>query len=78
MIRELVTRTSLIVGLFGSSEKASCPDDEHSKILKAIQSRDPEQAEDLLRLHLTHIQNGRDMGVRQQPQDDLATILGST
>jgi DNA-binding GntR family transcriptional regulator len=78
MMRELVTRTSLIVGLFGSSGSASCPDDEHIKILKAIQSRDPKRAEKLLMSHLSHIQNGLDMDARKQPQDDLASILGAT
>ncbi|NIZ12511.1 GntR family transcriptional regulator [Phaeobacter sp. HF9A] len=77
MMRELVTRTSLIVGLFGSSENASCPDDEHSNILQAIQSQDPEQAERLLISHLEHIQSGLDMNARPDPQDDLAAILGS-
>jgi len=77
MMRELVTRTSLIVGLFGSSENASCPDDEHGNILRAIQSQNPELAEQLLISHLAHIQNGLDMDARQEPQDDLATILGS-
>jgi DNA-binding GntR family transcriptional regulator len=77
MMRELVTRTSLIVGLFGSSENASCPDDEHSNILKAIQSQNPEIAEQLLISHLNHIQSGLDMEAHQEPQDDLAAILGS-
>lgn len=77
MMRELVTRTSLIVGLFGSSENASCPDDEHSNILKAIEAQDPELAERLLVSHLNHIQSGLDMETRQAPQDDLAAILGS-
>lgn len=77
MMRELVTRTSLIVGLFGSSENASCPDDEHSNILKAIQSQNPVLAEQLLMSHLDHIQSGLDMEVHQEPQDDLAAILGS-
>lgn len=77
MMRELVTRTSLIVGLFGSSENASCPEDEHTHILQAIQARDPERAEQLLVSHLEHIQSGLDMETRQQPPDDLATILGS-
>ncbi len=77
MMRELVTRTSLIVGLFGSPENANCPDDEHSNILKAIQSQNPEMAEQLLISHLNHIQSGLDMESRQQPQDDLAAILGS-
>lgn len=78
MMRELVTRTSLIVGLFGSSENASCPDDEHSKILKAIQLRDPDQSEELLVSHLKHIQNGLVMDTRRQPQGDLAAILSSS
>jgi len=77
MMRELVTRTSLIVGLFGISENASCPDTEHSDILKAIQSHNPERAEQLLISHLGHIQSGLDMDARQDPQDDLAAILGS-
>ncbi len=76
MMRELVTRTSLIVGLFGSSKNASCPDDEHANILRAIRSRDPDEAERLLISHLNHIQGGLDMEVRKQPQDDLAAILG--
>ena len=77
MMRELVTRTSLIVGLFGSSKDASCPDDEHNKILNAIQSGDPDKAEALLKSHLNHIQNGLDMHITKPPHDDLGIILGS-
>ena len=77
MMRELVTRTSLIVGLFDSSENANCPDDEHSNILQAIQSQNLELAEQLLISHLNHIQRGLNMEERQEPHDDLATILGS-
>lgn len=77
VMRELVTRTSLIVGLFGSSQNASCPEDEHTNILNAILARDPDQAEALLMSHLGHIQSGLDMDARPQPQDDLAVILGA-
>ncbi len=75
MMRELVTRTSLIVGIFGSSDNASCPEDEHAKILDAIKTGDPESAVQLLTSHLAHIQGGLDMDTRMQPQDDLASIL---
>lgn len=78
VMRELVTRTSLIVGLFGVQGNASCPDDEHAKILEAIRNRDPKRAEQLLVSHLNHIQSGLDMDARKRPQDDLASILGST
>ena len=77
MMRELVTRTSLIIGLFGSSENASCPDDEHIHILRAIESHNAPRAEQLLISHLEHIQRGLDMETQHPPQDDLATILGS-
>ncbi|MFK7940655.1 MAG: GntR family transcriptional regulator [Roseovarius sp.] len=77
MMRELVTRTSLIVGLFGSSGNASCPDDEHTNILNAIQSQDPDNAERLLIAHLNHIQSGLDMQTQPQPENDLAAILGT-
>ena len=76
MMKELVTRTSLIVGLFGSSENATCPDDEHAKILHAVQAHDPDQAAKLLISHLDHIQSGLDMDSRVEPKDDLVPILG--
>jgi len=78
MMRELVTRTSLIVGLFGRSSNSSCPDGEHAAILDAIQQRDPKRAEKRLILHLGHIQNGLDMNARKPPLDDLASILGAS
>ena len=76
MMRELVTRTSLIVGLFGSPNNSSCPDDEHSQILQAIKSGNADEAEKRVIHHLTHIQSGLDMQTAQPHEDDLATILG--
>lgn len=76
MMRELITRTSMIVGLFGSTDHASCPDDEHAKILTAIRSSDPNRAEQLLVSHLNHIQSGLNMDARKQPRDDLSKIFG--
>ena len=77
VVRELVTRTSLIVGLFATSPRLSCPDDEHAAILSAIRNRDPQQAEALMITHLEHIQQGLDMASRKVAHDDLAEILGS-
>lgn len=75
MMRELITKTSLIVGLFGLSQNASCPDDEHSQILIAIQSKNPSLAENLIISHLNHIQEALDMETHQVQQDDLTAIL---
>lgn len=77
IIRELVTRTSLIVGLFGDAANSSCPDDEHANILTAIEAGDAKLAEKLGKRHLSHIEAGLDLSPAKQVQTDLAIILGA-
>jgi len=75
MMRELVTKTSLIVGLFGRPRSTSCPDDEHSNILKAIESGDADKVEKLVKEHLHHIRESLNMDIVSQPANDLEKIL---
>ena len=75
IIRELVTRTSLIVGLFGDAENSSCPDDEHANILNAIEAGKSNLAEKLVSRHLLHIQAGLDLSPAKSVQTDLTKIL---
>lgn len=77
VIRELVTRTSLIVALFGASRSTTCPDDEHELIIDAIVSGDARAAEDTIRHHILHVQNGLDLERTQRTEPDLAKILSS-
>ena len=77
VVRELVTRTSLIIGLFGSSGSSSCPDHEHREIVDAIEKRDPDAAESLVRAHLEHIEADLDLATERDSQPDLVTILGT-
>lgn len=76
VIRELVTRTSLIVGLFGVNRESSCPENEHRLIVEAIADRDGDRAEDLVRHHLKHIQDGLDLTRAEDKRPDIAKILG--
>ncbi len=57
-LRELVTRTSLIVALLGDNISTWCPDHEHELILSAIEKGDPDLAEKLLLEHLKKIRRG--------------------
>ncbi|MCY4100763.1 MAG: GntR family transcriptional regulator [Rhodobacteraceae bacterium] len=57
-LRELVTRTSLIVALLGDNISTWCPDHEHELILSAIESGDQDLAEKLLINHLIKIRRG--------------------
>ncbi|WP_037314093.1 GntR family transcriptional regulator [Ruegeria halocynthiae] len=75
VVRELVTRTSLIVALFGTNQASTCPDDEHASIIDAIVSGDPQSAEDTIRHHILHVQNGLDLNQSQKAEPDLAKIL---
>ncbi|MCP4383327.1 MAG: GntR family transcriptional regulator [Hyphomicrobiales bacterium] len=75
LIRELVTRTSLIVGLFGVNRESTCPEEEHSQIVEAIAAGDGDRAEAVVRHHLSHIQNGLDLTSVAKDQPDLARIL---
>ena len=71
MVRQLVTRTSLILGLFGAAGTDVCRSDEHGQLLAAIRRRDPGAAEALMLEHLARIEAGLDLshghGRRNQP-----------
>lgn len=75
MIRELVTRTSLIIGLFGVSGRSSCEEREHLEILTALRRQDAESAERLVRAHLAHIEADLDLFAGNDKEPDLAKIL---
>ncbi|MDH3668416.1 MAG: GntR family transcriptional regulator [Paracoccaceae bacterium] len=74
-VRELVTRTSLIVGLFGVNRESTCPENDHGQIVEAIATGDGNKAAKAVRDHLVHIQNGLDLTSVKNEQPDLARIL---
>ncbi len=74
-LRELVTRTSLIVAMFGSGKSSCCRDDEHQKILEAIETRDTKRAADLSREHLEHIRMDLDFTQSHATEPDLVSLL---
>ena len=74
ILQELITRTSLIIGLYGKSEHVMCSYDEHEKITAAIASRDEAQALQLTTDHLDDIE--RDLSfTKNRPTKDLRDIL---
>lgn len=61
IVKELVTRTSLIIGMFGAPGTSSCPDEEHHQLLEYFISRDAEAAGALMTSHLDHIEAQLDL-----------------
>lgn len=74
-IRELVTRTSLIVALFGSDRRSTCPEGEHAGIVAAIVAGDADRAAGAIAHHLLHIQDGLDLARVSGKEVDLVAIL---
>lgn len=75
MVRELVTRTSLIIGLFGSPGVSNCRDEDHDEIFDAFRTRDGALAGDLMTRHLRHIQEHLELGGPGDAPSDLISIF---
>ncbi|ESW59761.1 MAG: GntR family transcriptional regulator [Rhodobacter sp. CACIA14H1] len=75
MVKELVTRTSLIIGLFGSPGVSNCRDEDHDDIFGAFRSRDGELAGKLMTSHLTHIRDHLELGGPGEAPSDLVAIF---
>lgn len=75
LVRELVTQTSLIVGLFGQNRQITCPENEHSQIVDAIAVGDSDLAAQRVRYHLEHIEAGLDLDRVNHPDTDITSIL---
>jgi DNA-binding GntR family transcriptional regulator len=75
MVKELVTRTSLIIGIFGSPGVSNCRDEDHDDIFNAFRTRDCEAAARLMSDHLRHIQEHLELGNRAEATSDLVAIF---
>lgn len=57
-ITELVWHTALAVSLYGLSRTSECTELEHQDLLDALQNRNVQEAIDIMREHLEHVQEG--------------------
>ena len=75
MVKDLVTRSSLIIGMFGSSGVTHCRDDEHAGIIDALRSGDGDLAARLMTGHLSHIKEHLHLEAKQIPPTDLIAVF---
>ena len=76
-VEELVARTSLIIGLFGSPGISSCLDGEHRTLIAAIIERDADHAANWMVEHLNHIEIALELTEKADYSIDIQTILKS-
>lgn len=75
MVKELVTRTSLIIGIYGASGTKNCHDDEHREILAALRNMNEDAAASLMEQHLRHIEHQVNLTADRKRPVDLIEIL---
>ena len=74
-VKELVARTSLIIGMFETTSASKCSAEEHQYLLDTIRDNNAEEARKVMLQHLHHIERDIDLtGIK--PQDpDIRSIL---
>ncbi len=74
-IRELVSRSSLVVALYWRRSDATCERHAHHELVEAIAGGAGERAADLMRSHLVDILSGLDLRPRETRDAALAELL---
>jgi DNA-binding GntR family transcriptional regulator len=75
-LEDLVTRTSLIIGLYGSRAVRSCSESEHDALIDALARRDGPAAAALMEHHLKHVESALDIRDAEQPPADVRRLFG--
>lgn len=75
MVKELVTRTSLIIGIFGSPGVHNCRDEDHNEIFEAFRNRDCDLTSLRMVGHLRHIQDHLELNGPAEGPSDLVAIF---
>ncbi len=74
-LRELLSRSSLMVSVYEPVHASLCAVDEHGAIVAALRARDLDAALRLSREHFSHIENRLDLNRNAAPEPDLAGIF---
>lgn len=76
MMRELTPLTCLAILSFEAPTAAACPNDEHARLIDAIEAGDVAGAAALMTEHLLHIERALNLGrPADEPEVDLAELL---
>ena len=75
-VRELISRSSLIVALYWKRRDTTCESHAHEALIDAIEKRDAKMASDLMRSHLVDLLSGLDLSSKPAASElKLANIL---
>jgi DNA-binding GntR family transcriptional regulator len=72
---ELVSRTSLILALYGRQQSADCSVSEHREIIDALKAGSVPAAADALDRHLRAVEERTDLSIPEPARLDLLAVL---
>lgn len=76
IVRDLVSRSSLIIALYWRSRDTTCKCDAHRDLVEAIAAGDAAGASALMKRHITDLLSGLDLTRTEKKPERLADILG--
>jgi DNA-binding GntR family transcriptional regulator len=74
-LRSLISRSSLVIALYGRGEASACGHDDHMRFLRALEAHDGERAATLMTEHLDHILGDLDLKRYEGVSVDVAAVL---
>lgn len=75
MVRQLISRSSLIIALYWKRQDTTCESHSHHALLDAFKNNDNKSAEDVMKSHIIDLHSGLDLRQKRQKQHSLATAL---
>lgn len=75
VLRDLVSRTSLITTMYQPRQTHNCGPDEHQEILDRIIDRNAAAANEAMDRHLNHVESELDLNEAPEPLRDLRDVL---
>ncbi len=75
LLRELVSRSSLIIAVYQDAAAACCPPDEHQELVAALEKRSADAPQHMLH-HLDHVLADLRLQEPEAPGVDLLAVLG--
>jgi DNA-binding GntR family transcriptional regulator len=74
-LRDLISRSALVIALYGTTRASSCGTREHEALLEALSRRDADTAVALMTAHLEHVEHDLDLARAARASLDLSAAL---
>lgn len=76
LLRELISRSSLIIAVYQEADTRCCPPDDHQRLVGALEKRSAEAARQMLH-HLDHVVDGLRLQEPEEAGIDLQAVFGA-